>query len=43
MTFKVIIGIHWEALRMWLKGMRFLGRRGQHPSPSAVREKKAAT
>jgi DUF1365 family protein len=43
MTFKVIIGIHWEALRMWLNGVRFLGRRGQHPSPSAVREKKAAT
>jgi DUF1365 family protein len=29
MTFKVIAGIHWEALRMWLKGVRFLGRRGQ--------------
>lgn len=41
MTFKVIAGIHWEALRMWLKGVRFLGRRGQHPRPS-VREKKAA-
>ena len=41
MTFKVIAGIHWEALRMWLKGVRFLGRRGQHPHPS-VREKKAA-
>ncbi len=41
MTFKVITGIHWEALRMWLKGVRFLGRRGQSPRPS-VREKKAA-
>ncbi|MEZ5960396.1 MAG: DUF1365 domain-containing protein [Hyphomonadaceae bacterium] len=41
MTFKVIVGIHWEALRMWLKGVRFLGRRGQLPHPS-VREKKAA-
>lgn len=41
MTFKVIAGIHWEALRMWLKGVRFLGRRGQAPHPS-VREKKAA-
>lgn len=40
MTFKVIAGIHWEALLMWLKGVRFLGRRGQG-SPS-VREKKAA-
>lgn len=41
MTFKVIAGIHWEALRIWLKGVRYLGRRGQHPRPS-VREKKAA-
>lgn len=41
MTFKVIAGIHWEALQMWLKGVRFLGRRGQH-SPPKVREKKAA-
>ncbi len=41
MTFKVIAGIHWEALQMWLKGVRFLGRRGQSPRPS-VREKKAA-
>lgn len=41
MTFKVIAGIHWEALRMWLKGVRFLGRRGQLPR-RPVREKKAA-
>lgn len=41
MTFKVIAGIHWEALLMWLKGVRFLGRRGQIPRPE-VREKKAA-
>jgi uncharacterized protein len=40
MTFKVIVGIHWEALLMWLKGVRFLGRRGQTSLP--VREKKAA-
>ncbi|MDX2276526.1 MAG: DUF1365 family protein [Hyphomonadaceae bacterium] len=26
MTFKVIAGIHWEALKMWLKGIRFIGR-----------------
>jgi DUF1365 family protein len=26
MTFKVIAGIHWEALKMWLKGVRYLGR-----------------
>ena len=26
LTFKVIVGIHWEALKMWLKGVRYLGR-----------------
>jgi DUF1365 family protein len=28
MTLIVIAGIHWEALKMWSKGVRFLGRRG---------------
>lgn len=28
MTFKVIAAIHWEALRMWVKGVRYLGRAG---------------
>ncbi|MFZ2030693.1 MAG: DUF1365 family protein [Vitreimonas sp.] len=27
MTLKVIGGIHWEAMKMWLKGVRYLGRR----------------
>jgi hypothetical protein len=31
-TFKVIAGIHWEALRLFLKGVRFLG----HPGADAV-------
>ena len=26
MTAKVIAGIHWEALKMWLKGVRYVGR-----------------
>ncbi|MFT3726804.1 MAG: DUF1365 family protein [Terricaulis sp.] len=26
MTLKVIAGIHWEALKMWLKGIRYIGR-----------------
>lgn len=26
MTVKVIVGIHWEALKMWVKGVRYLGR-----------------
>lgn len=33
MTFTVIAGIHWEALKMMLKGVRFLGRNGAHASP----------
>ncbi|HEV2503665.1 MAG TPA: DUF1365 family protein [Mesorhizobium sp.] len=28
LTLKVVVGIHWEALRIWLKGMRL------HPRPS---------
>lgn len=39
MTLKVIAGIHWEALRMWTKGIRYLGRRGGAP---AIEDKKAA-
>lgn len=27
MSVKVIAGIHWEALKMWLKGVRYIGRR----------------
>ncbi len=29
MTFMVVAGIHWEALKMWTKGVRYLGRGGQ--------------
>lgn len=29
MTIKVIVGIHWEALRLFLKGVRFLGHPGE--------------
>lgn len=32
MTVAVIAGIHWEALKMWLKGVRYLGR-ARPPSP----------
>lgn len=28
MTLKAIVGIHWEALKMWAKGVRYLGRGG---------------
>lgn len=37
MTFAVIAGIHWEALKMWLKGVRYLGRRGQRRPAAAAR------
>jgi len=23
MTWKIVVGIHWEALKLWPKGMRF--------------------
>jgi uncharacterized protein len=44
MTLMVIFGIHWEALRMWLKGVRYLGRGKRHgaPTPSSDHEKAAA-
>jgi DUF1365 family protein len=28
-TFKVIAAIHWQALRLWLKGAKFLGYPGE--------------
>lgn len=44
MTFKVIVGIHWEALVMLTKGIRFLGRNGQdeRERPVPARTKTAA-
>jgi len=44
MTFKVIAGIHWEALLMLAKGVRFLGRRGQgaHIRPDREAQTKTA-
>lgn len=35
-TFKVTLGIHWEALRLWIKGARFHRR----PNPPAIRPSK---
>jgi DUF1365 family protein len=35
MTLAVIAGIHWEALKMWMKGVRYLGRQKQRPYPVA--------
>ena len=37
MTFKVIAGIHWEALLLLLKGVRYLGRRRQYGPPASRR------
>jgi DUF1365 family protein len=43
MTFAVIAGIHWEALKMWLKGVRYLGRHGHGaPLPAPVHDKETA-
>lgn len=35
MTFKVVAGIHWEALKLWLKGARY-HRRPAHGSPVTI-------
>ena len=44
MTLMVIFGIHWEASKMWLKGVRYLGRgkRRGLQTPSTDHEKAAA-
>lgn len=36
MTLKVIAGIHWEALKMWLKGIRYLGRPRRAETPAGT-------
>lgn len=36
MTLKVIAGIHWEALRLWRKGMRIIPRPAPPPDPVTV-------
>jgi len=35
MTLKVIAAIHWEALRLWIKGAKFMPYRGPYPDPDA--------
>ena len=42
LTLKVIAGIHWEALRMWLKGVRYLGKRAQYGPPASRRHPRLA-
>lgn len=42
MTFKVIAGIHWEAVKMWLKGVRYLGRGPSRPAGIAEAQEKTA-
>lgn len=36
MTIKVIAGIHWEALKMWGKGVRFIGRKPKRAQKEAA-------
>lgn len=36
MTLKVIVAIHWQALRLWLKGARFRRYRGPYPDRVSV-------
>jgi len=35
MTAKVILAIHWQALKLWLRGAKFRPYRGPYPEPSA--------
>jgi uncharacterized protein len=42
MTLAVIGGIHWEALKMWVKGVRYLGRANNAGGTPVVQEKTAA-
>ena len=42
MTVKVIAGIHWEALKMWLKGVRYLGRTRPNASRAPATEPRSA-
>ncbi|MEM6487552.1 MAG: DUF1365 domain-containing protein [Pseudomonadota bacterium] len=35
MTLKVMVAIHWQALRLWLKGARFHPYRGAYPLPGS--------
>lgn len=36
MTFKVILGIHWEAARLWLKGARYFPRGVERPGQGSA-------
>ena len=36
-TFKIIAAIHWEALRLWLKGARLVPRPGSQRMPGLIR------
>ncbi len=35
LTFKIIVGIHWEALKLWIKGMRYISR-PEAPAPTST-------
>jgi DUF1365 family protein len=37
MSFKVIAAIHWEAMKLWIKGVRYLGRSGASAPPASNR------
>jgi DUF1365 family protein len=42
MTVAVIGGIHWEAAKMWLKGVRYLGRTKKMPARAPALQRKTA-
>ena len=41
MTWKIMAGIHWEALKLWLKGARF-HKSPPPPKPASYRDEGAA-
>lgn len=40
LTFKIVAGIHWEALKLWLKGAKYISR-PKAPSPMSVKPREA--
>jgi DUF1365 family protein len=42
MTWKIVARIHWEALKLWLKGARFRFEPALSPNPRAIRNQATA-
>jgi DUF1365 family protein len=40
LTFKIVTAIHWEALKLWVKGMTYIPR-PEPPAPTSVKNETA--